>query len=763
MRLNAWGVERLAWGAARRWCCLVVLIGASLMPSPASAESNHALDGDALASQVTIYRDRWGVPHIDGATDAACVFGMAYAQCEDYFWQVEDNYILGMGRYAEAHGRKGLNSDLLNRAFEIVPRSQADFATLEPAMQDMFAAFTAGINYYLKKHPEVRPRLIQNYEPWMVMAMGRHLLMEFAFRYTHLSGDFSPRSTGEIWTALDTSRWNDPVRMQVGSNAWAIAGSRTKSGKAMLYINPHQPWFGFGQFYEGHLRSGEGWQFSGGTFFGNPLPGLGFNEYLGWAFTVNEPDIADAWIETFDDPANPLKYRYGDGYRTATEWKEIIKIKQGDKLQEKEFTFRKTHHGPIVRKQDDVHYLSAMIAKLYDGNLLRQVLKLVRAKNFDQWRSGMAMLNFQFMNTVYADRDGNIFYLYNGTIPRRDPSFDWSKPVDGSNPKTEWQGYHESYELPQVLNPPSGFVQSCNSTPFTATDDGNPLAGDFPNYMVEDKHDDKRRAKISRYLLRGMHDITFDDWQRYALDTTLYWPMTQLPQFQRELESLKKTDPRLVAQVEPYFNHLLDWDCKCTSGSTQTTLCVAWYEELYGFGYPAETLKTEYIKEPKNKFKALIRAAAKLKGLFGDWKVAWGDVNRIQRHANVADFVDIPFDDSQPSLPCDGVHGPLGVAFVVYYTPSVNLPLLGRSMKKHYGVVGNTYMGCIEFADKPKAATLLQFGQSGVPNAPHYMDQAQLLSQRKFKPGLFDWDEIKAQAERIYKPGEEEGAKTAQR
>jgi penicillin amidase len=733
------------------------------MPSPASAESNHALDGDALASQVTIYRDRWGVPHIDGATDAACVFGMAYAQCEDYFWQVEDNYILGMGRYAEAHGRKGLNSDLLNRAFEIVPRSQADFATLEPAMQDMFAAFTAGINYYLKKHPEVRPRLIQNYEPWMVMAMGRHLLMEFAFRYTHLSGDFSPRSTGEIWTALDTSRWNDPVRMQVGSNAWAIAGSRTKSGKAMLYINPHQPWFGFGQFYEGHLRSGEGWQFSGGTFFGNPLPGLGFNEYLGWAFTVNEPDIADAWIETFDDPANPLKYRYGDGYRTATEWKEIIKIKQGDKLQEKEFTFRKTHHGPIVRKQDDVHYLSAMIAKLYDGNLLRQVLKLVRAKNFDQWRSGMAMLNFQFMNTVYADRDGNIFYLYNGTIPRRDPSFDWSKPVDGSNPKTEWQGYHESYELPQVLNPPSGFVQSCNSTPFTATDDGNPLAGDFPNYMVEDKHDDKRRAKISRYLLRGMHDITFDDWQRYALDTTLYWPMTQLPQFQRELESLKKTDPRLVAQVEPYFNHLLDWDCKCTSGSTQTTLCVAWYEELYGFGYPAETLKTEYIKEPKNKFKALIRAAAKLKGLFGDWKVAWGDVNRIQRHANVADFVDIPFDDSQPSLPCDGVHGPLGVAFVVYYTPSVNLPLLGRSMKKHYGVVGNTYMGCIEFADKPKAATLLQFGQSGVPNAPHYMDQAQLLSQRKFKPGLFDWDEIKAQAERIYKPGEEEGAKTAQR
>lgn len=726
--------------------CLLTLL--------ATSTAHAQLEGERMAQKVTIYRDAWGTPHIDGENDAACCFGVAYCQAEDYFWQLEDSFILGTGRYAEAHGRKGLNSDLLNHAFEIVSRSKEDFTKAEPELQAIYEGYVAGINYYLETHPEVKPRVITHFEPWMVMAVGRQILIEFTFRYTHLSGDFAPRSTGEIWTALDTSRWNEPERMHVGSNAWAIAGSRTKSGKPMLYINPHQPWFGFGQFYEIHLRSGEGWEFSGGTFFGNPLPGLGFNEFCGWAFTVNEPDIADVWVETFDDPKNPLKYRYDGGYRDAIEWKDTIKVKDRKGLTPREFTFRKTHHGPIVRKEGDTRYLSAMIAKLYDGNLLRQVRKLFRAKNFDQWRAGMAELNFQFMNVVYADRDGNIFYLYNGTIPKRNGAFDWKKPVDGSNPQTEWLGYHSSHELPQVLNPESGYVQSCNSTPFTVTDTGSPLIGDYPNYMAEDQHDDKRRAKISRYLLRQMHDMTFEDWTRAALDTTLYWPMTELPKYQREFKALQESQPKLAAQVEPYLNHLLDWDYRCDISNTQTTLCVAWYEELYGFGYPAETLKPEYVQDPDARFKALVKSAAKLKTLFGDWKVPWGDVNRIQRHADVSDFVDIPFDDKLPSYPCAGVQGPLGVAFVVYYTPSVNIPLLGRSMKKHYGVVGNTYMGCVEFGDKVKAETLMQFGSSGHPDSPHFMDQGKMLSEKKFKPGLFYWDEIKAQAERTYKPGE---------
>jgi acyl-homoserine lactone acylase PvdQ len=272
--------------------------------------------------------------------------------------------------------------------------------------------------------------------------------------------------------------------------------------------------------------------------------------------------------------------------------------------------------------------------------------------------------------------------------------------------------------------------------------------------MAEDQYDDKRRSKISKWLLRQMSDVTFEDWQRYALDTTLYWPMTEFPRFKREHEALKKTDPSLAEAVEPYLAHLFDWNYKANAASTQATLCQAWYEELYGFGYPAEVLKPEYIQEPKKKYTALIKVAGKLKGTWGDWKVPWGDVHRIQRHADVSDFVDIPFDDNLPSLPCDGVQGPLGVAFVTYYTPTITIPLLGRSMKKQYGVVGNTYMACVEFGDQPKAATLMQFGESGLPDSPHFFDQAKLLSERKFKPGLFDWEEIKAKSKRTYQPAD---------
>lgn len=717
-----------------------------------------ASDVAALARQVTIYRDEWGIPHIDGPTDAAVLFGLAYAQCEDYFWQVEDTYILASGRYAEVHGGKGLNSDLLNRAFEVVPTSKRDYEKLDPNMQEVIAAFTAGMNYYLERHPEVRPRLITQFEPWMVVAFGRQLLVEMGYRYTRLSHGFMPRTNEMIYAPQAAAFRSEDYQAHVGSNAWALAPSRTASGGTMLYINPHQPWFGFGQFYECHLRSGEGWNFTGGTFFGNPMPGLGHNEHLGWAFTVNEPDIADAWIETFDDPNQPLNYRYGDGYRTATEWQETIQVRLGTRLRPRTFVFRKTHHGPIVAKRSDTQFVSAQIAKLYESLLLEQILKMVRATNFEEFYAGMSMLNFQFMNTVYADRHGNIFYVYNATVPRRDPQFDWSQPVDGSDPRTEWQGYHPIEDLPQVLNPPAGFLQSCNQTPFTVTDVGSPARGDFPHYMVEDKDDDKRRAKLSRLLLRDMHDVTFEDFQRSALDTTLYWPLVELPRYRREFERLRESDSSLAAEVAPYLEHLLDWDCRGGLESTQATLCVGWYEELYGTGYPAETLLPDFVGDYPRQFKALVRAAGKLQQIFGDWKVRWGDVHRIQRHADVADFIDIPFSDEQPSLPCAGLPGPLGVAFVAYYTPTIRIPLV-RTVDKRYGVVGNTYMSVVEFGPSgTRSVALTQFGASANPASPHFMDQAALLSESRFRPALFDWKDVEAGARVVYHPGEEHQA-----
>jgi acyl-homoserine lactone acylase PvdQ len=360
----------------------------------------------------------------------------------------------------------------------------------------------------------------------------------------------------------------------------------------------------------------------------------------------------------------------------------------------------------------------------------------------------MGQLRLQMFNTVYADVDGNIFYIYNGAVPRRDASFDWTKPVDGSDPRTEWQDIHPITELPQTLNPVSGYVQTCNQSPFTTTDDGGPSLLDFPVYMAEDKYDDKRRAKISRYLLRNASDISFEDWQALCYDTTLYWPMTELPGYAVQFKSLEKRKPDLADRVRPYLEHLLNWDYQSSAESTQATLCVEWYEQLYGRGYPVETLKQEFIDDPDKRFEALATAADNLDVTFGTWKVKYGDAFRLQRHPNQRDYGEVPFSDDLPSLPQVGVQGPLGVAFTVYHTPST------PERQLRYAGVGASFMAAYEFGDKVKAVSYLHFGQSGDPNSPHYFDQAELLSQKKFKPAWFHWEDVEANTVEKYHPGE---------
>jgi penicillin amidase len=706
-----------------------------------------AVEASRLAQGVTIYRDAWGVPHIHGQTDEHVAFGFAYAQAEDYFWQVEDTYILALGRYSEVHGAKGLNSDMLNRAFEVVPKSRAAYRELEPEYQRLCGAFARGLNFYLAKHPDVQPRMITHFEPWQMLAFGRQVLLELTFRYTRLSNNYLPRAYSQVWAAS-------------GSNGWAIAPERTKNGHAMLLVNPHLPWFGFSQMYEAHLKSDEGWSFAGATMYGNCVPTLGHNEHLGWTYTTNEPDIADVWRVTFDDPQHPLRYRYGDGHREASEWSETIRIKTGDKFVDRVVKLRKTHHGPVVVKEDDEHYLAARIAGLDSVRMMRQQMECVKAKNFAEFEKALDQQQFAIMNVIYADKVGNIMFLYNGLVPRRDPQFNWSLPVNGADPRTEWGDLHPVKDLPRLFNPSDGYVQNCNSSPFTTCDTGNPPRENFPRYMVEDAEDDKRRAKMSRQILREMKEVTFEDVQRAAFDTKLYWPQEFLPQYAEQLETLKTTNPQLAVRVEPYLQHLLDWDCRVTSESTQAPLCEAWYEEMYGKDYPAEKLLPEFVDHPEKQFEALVNAARKLASRHGTWQVPWGELFRSQRQLHLADLTEVAFDDTKPSLPTLAAPGPLGVVFTQYYSPSIKIPFV-LSMNKRYGLVGTSYLAVYEFGPKIRSASVLNYGQSGEPNSPHYFDQAKLLSDRKLKPDLFDWPDVLAGAVQVYHPGEPPVAQVA--
>jgi len=366
---------------------------------------------------------------------------------------------------------------------------------------------------------------------------------------------------------------------------------------------------------------------------------------------------------------------------------------------------------------------------------------MVTARDFEEWRAAMSFCAIPLFNVVYADQKGNIFYAYNGSIPIREPQFDWRKPVDGSDPRTEWKGRHPFDQLPQVLNPASGYVQSCNSAPFTTTDQAeeNPQPDQFPRYMLEDHNIDLRRSKMSRRLLGRSQRLTFSQLQKLAYDTTLYWPLTELPQLRENFASLEKTDPVLAKDVAGLLEHLLDWDCKATPDSTQTTLCVAWYEELYDFGYPAETLKREYAKDQRTWFLGLKKAGEKLTRLYGSWKYPWGKAHRLQRIAHQPDVTDaaVFFNSFTRSLPITGVPGSPGVIHTVYSTPEI--PIL---RPQRYAVVGASYLAVVEFTHPVRCVSVMPFGVNGNPESPHFFNQAELYSAQTFKEAWFTQDEV---------------------
>lgn len=698
-----------------------------------------------LAPQVTIHRDEYGVPHVFGETDESTIFGFGYAQAEDFFWQIEDSYLLGLGRYSEAHGPRGLNSDLLNHAFEIATRSKRDFAAFDGQTRRLLTAFVAGINHYLVKHPEVRPRLIKRFEPWHVLAHHRQMALELCFRFTGLCDEYLPRRNPHIWTAT-------------GSNGWAITDKRTATGKPMLLAAPHMPWHGFAQLAEAHLRSeggadGQGWNFIGAHFYGSPVLALGHNERLGWTLVSNEPDIADVWRVEFPDEDNPLEYRFDKATRTATEWTETIRVKKSRGWEERQFTFRKTHHGPIVI-QEGKEYFAARISGLYETIPMRQSLQMMRAENLAEFRTALAPMQILYMNVIYADCDGNIMALYNGRVPRRNPDFDWTAPLDGSDPAQDWLGVHTLEELPTVFNPKAGFVQNCNSSPLITTDGENPALEDFPSYMIRDAKVENRRALRSREILRGMQGATFEQWQQAAFDTQVYWAKHELPKFAEQLEELQQTNPQAARKVQPYLLHLLAWDARINHDSTAATLCHHWYEELYGRSYPGETLREKFRDNLEAQLLALVRAAERLQALHGTWQIPYGELYRSQRESQVADLVDARFDDKAPSLPSLGGHGPMGVALTQYFTPSVDIPLV-ITQKRRYSLVGSSYLAAYDFSQEPvRGASVVQFGTSGQERSPHYFDQAKLLAEQRMKPERFTPRDVKKFAVRSYHPGE---------
>lgn len=696
---------------------------------------------EAHAANTTIMRDDFGVPHVYGKTDADAVFGLLYAQCEDDFPRVERNYTWAIGRLAEVEGEEALYSDLRARLFMTREEAIAAYESSPEWLKKLCRAFADGINYYLHTHPEVEPKLLTRFEPWMPMY----------FSEGSIGGDIERVSTRGIRAfyeskpSLSLNEYGggllqpDPYEEPRGSNGFAISGDLTESGNAMLLINPHTSFYFRGEV---HAVSEEGLNAYGAVTWGQFFIYQGFNEKTGWMHTSTYTDVIDEFVETVEEVDGKLMYQYGEEMRPVEVKEVTLKYKDGDTLKEKTFPMYRTHHGPITHRIDDKWVATALMWEPVKA--LSQSYIRTKQDGYEGFREMMDMRTNSSNNTVYADAGGNIAYFHGNFIPIRDTQFDYNRPVDGSNPATDWQGLHPVSEAITILNPPNGWIQNCNSTPFTAAAEYSPKVEDYPYYMSRNREN-----------YRGIHAIRLlSERKGYTLDKlieTAYDPY--LPAFEELIPGLvaaydqsSPKDPDLKEPIET----LRSWDFRTSAESAAMSLahfygmnCLRNGQAPEGMHYTERIAYFGKDAPPAERLRLFKATLEQLTADFGRWNTPWGEINRFQR---LDGSIQPHFDDSKPSLPVGLASGRWG-ALASYGARRYDT-------KRLYGTSGNSFVAVVEFGDKVKAKSLLAGGQSGDPGSPHFFDQAQRYVDVEFKDVPYYREDVEARAEETYHPGE---------
>lgn len=695
---------------------------------------------EARAKNVTIVRDDFGVPHVYAKTDADAVFGMLYAQSEDDFNRIEQNYIWATGRLAEVEGEDALYSDLRARLYMTVDEAVAAYESAPDWLKALCDAFADGLNYYLLRNPDVKPRLLTRFEPWMPMF----------FSEGSIGGDIEQIPLEGIAAFYGGEEPAKQIRSAAlrfddsgGSNGFAISGKLTESGNAMLLINPHTSFFFRGEM---HVVSEEGLNAYGAVTWGQFFVYQGFNENTGWMHTSTSVDFIDEFIEDVFDEDGQLKYRYGDEIRPVRVSEVTLKYKDGERLGERTFPMYHTHHGPVTHAIDGEWTVTRI--NWDPVHALEQSFTRTKLDGHAAFREMMNIRTNSSNNTVYADSQGNIAYYHGNFVPRRNPQLDYSRPVDGSDPATDWQGLHTVDETVTILNPPNGWIQNCNSTPFTAAAEFSPAPANYPHYMAPDP--ENFRGIHAVRVLTGQSGITLDKLIDLAYDP-------YLPGFEKLLAGLvaaydqsEDTPPALADAIEVLRN----WDLRVSADSVAMTLA-----HFYGTAYEEKGAVPDGLKDGSDmerinyfgtgspdaeRLRIFGETVAMLESDFGRWDIPWGEVNRYQR---LTGEIRQPFNDNEPSLPVAMASGDWGAlaSFDARRYPGT---------RRIYGTSGNSFVAVVEFGDRLQAKTLLAGGQSGDPASPHFADQAQRYVDREFKDVAYYREDVERRATRRYHPGE---------
>jgi acyl-homoserine-lactone acylase len=727
---------------------LACLVPVAALAVPAEGNGTRLPAAEALrlaaqAKRVTILRDKWGIPHVYGKTDADAVFGMLFAQAEDDFNRVERNFITAMGRMAEVEGEKALYDDLRMKLFIRPDDLKAQYKASPPWLKKLMVAWADGLNWYLHTHPQVTPALINRFEPWMALS----------FSEGSIGGDIEDVDVPSLKRFYEdlpplagaparVSARNDIDKEPAGSNGFAIAPALSKSGNALLMINPHT------SFYfrpEIHAVSEEGLNAYGAVTWGQFFVYQGFNDRLGWMHTSGGGDVIDEFLETVTEKDGKFFYRYGREQRAIKTVEITLPFKIPGGTAEKKVTAYFTHHGPVVRREGDKWVSVALMNAPLKA--LQQSFLRTKARDYKAFWQAMSLRTNSSNNTVYADADGNIAYFHGNFIPKRDPRFDYSKPVDGSDPATDWKGLHAVKDTIHLFNPKNGWIQNTNNWPYSAAGAYSPRQRDYPAYMSVNP--ENARGIHAVRVLENRKDFTLESLIASAYDSQLTAFEPLLPQLLRAYDELPADAPRKAALAEQVAA-LRGWDMRYALASVPTSLGIHWLQDLvktHGAAAKEQGMPVLAFVEARitaqQRLEALERASATLAGAFGDWRTPWGEINRFQRLTG--DIVQ-PFDDSKPSIPVPYASGNWG-ALAAYGMTSK------QATKRIYGERGNSFVAAVEFGKRVRAKSILAGGQSGNPASPHFMDQAEMYARGEFKDVLFYPEDVLKHLERRYHPG----------
>ena len=692
----------------------------------------------AQAARISIVRDDWGIAHVHGKSDADAVFGMVYAQAEDDFNRVETNYITALGRTAEAEGETAIWQDLRQKLFIHPTDLKAKYAQSPAWLQSLMTAWADGLNYYLATHPKATPRVIKHFEPWMALS----------FTEGSIGGDIEKVSLKELEAFYGNRKVaavasDDPFRFREpsGSNGFAIAPSITKDGHALLLINPHTSFFFRSEL---QMSSDEGLNAYGAATWGQIFVYQGFNERAGWMHTTSGADTVDEFAETVSADGDGPRYRYGGEQRKVTVSTIVVPYRTADgSMASRSFVVYRTHHGPIVREQDGKWVAVSLMQKPIEA--LEQSFGRTKTTDYASFLKVASLAANSSNNTLFADSKGEVALLLPQFMPRRDDRFDYTKPVDGSDPATDWKGNHALSELPQVLTPANGWIFNVNNWPYTAAGPNSPKKADYPRYM--DSAGENPRGAHAIRVLSARKDFTLPTLIAAAYDPYLTAFAELVPGLLAAYDAAPVEDRARIA--EP-IAALRDWDYRWSAQSVPTSVAVFWGEALWAKAAPeakraGTTVYQAMAKAPPaQKLAALAEATERLSNDFGSWRTPWGEINRYQR--NDAAIVQ-KFDDAKPSIPVPFASAQWG-----------SLASFGarryEGTKRYYGTSGNSFVAVVEFGDKVRARAVTAGGESGDPASKHFGDQAQRYAGGDLREVYFYPDQLKGHTERTYRPGE---------